>query len=203
MEYTIYHIIAIVIVLIIITILLVIFLPKPLCYFDIGIVNPVLQELTKYSDNYETIYNEINIEGINYENDINIIYNNKDYFIDKDRIPFLNKCINKIKDIKRVFLYVVNSKQKNPEMCGDKDISNKFIRCLLPLKIPQAKKSGIWVDGETKLFVEKEWVVYDHSKINSIYNNHKSKKLYLLVFDLDRPENIPEGVSKVNTGTIF
>ena len=81
---------------------------------------------------------------------------------------------------------------------GCKDFANVTLRCVLPLKIAAAQKSGIWVDGESKFYDDGQWIIYDDSRKNTYYNKHKRKDTHLLVVDVDRPANLPQGIS-VNT----
>jgi hypothetical protein len=71
-----------------------------------------------------------------------------------------------------------------------KDVSNETFRCFLGINVPTSDVDvcGIWVEGDAKKLEDNKWVVFDASRKHSIYNKY-TKDCYLLMFDLQRPDN--------------
>jgi len=186
--------ISIVVLLIAISLLLLIFLPKPKVYFSPEDIFKELNNLQSYS---LTIKEELkNIHDNDYTNDKLIMYDKTlNYSIPSKTLEVLRSIPN----IERVFLKKFPKKFKEDDVMGNALHSNKSLRCILPITIPASKKSGLWVNGETKFF-EDNLIIYDNSNINSIFNKHKRKGLYLLFIDIVRPENIPLGISNNDSG---
>lgn len=186
----------IILVLIIVTFLLLIFLPSPKCYFsykDVG------EELMLFE--LEDIFKELETElsDINYnEKGIKMLYENDTLDEDFMKYPKLYELCRTVPKVKRIFLYKIQKRCKSEERKGSADFANKTLRCVLPIKIPGAKKSGMWLDGESRLYRDREWIIYDDSRISNYFNKHKRNEVHLLVIDVERPDHIPIGISIEN-----
>ena len=191
--------IGIFIAILMVTFILLIFMPKPMCYYDIDKTYPELKIIEK-----EEYFNKIIGELLKDEHKkIKLIYSMGKMEMDPDTIPITFDLLKTIPYIKSVFLATVESKSNLPKRRGSSSFANNTIRCILPLKISSVKKTGIWTDGEIKLFQEGKWVLYDDSRENQIFNNHKYNKLYLLVLDVDRPDIYPMGISTIEHDILF
>ena len=192
------------IAILIITFILLIFMPKPLCYYDINKIYPELKIL-EYEEYFKIIVKELLTDDILNDNfnGIKLIYQNYNMQIDPDLIDTTFNILRTIPFIRTVFITSVINNSDLPKRKGSSSIANNTIRCILPIKIPGAKKTGIWTDGEIKLFQEGKLVLYDDSRENQVFNKHKRKKLYLLVIDVDRPDKIPIGISNIEHDVLF
>ena len=189
----------IIIVISIIVIFLLFFMPKPKCYFDIDDINPDLKLLT-CDFIYKSLINNINYKEILNNNSIHFICDEEHIYYDGETI---NNLLPYIPEIQRIYLTKIDPKVKFLPKKGSANKANKELRCILPLEISNPKKSGIWTDGETKLFVEGELIIYDDSRINSMFNKHKKKTTYLLIIDILRPEKYPIGIATENHNILF
>jgi len=54
---------------------------------------------------------------------------------------------------------------------------------------------GTWVEGEVRCHREKEFVVFDDSKVHKAFNLHKTDARVVLILDLVRPGYVEEGVA--------
>lgn len=77
-----------------------------------------------------------------------------------------------------------------------KHISNETFRCLLGVEVPSndVNACGVWIKGHTKKLEDGKWIVFDSSRLHSIYNK-QSRDCHLLMFDLKRP-GLTMGVSE-------
>jgi len=189
---------------IIVTFLLLIFMPKPKSYFDIDDVAPELNILTQ-DEYFTSIKNELTEWVTNTEENSNlhIIHYANDTLVDSQLIPNTFDILQTIPDIASVFVAKVNKKTEITQRKGSADYANNTLRCILPISISGEKKSGIWNDGETKLFVEKELIIHDDSRPNSVFNKHKRKDTILLIIDVERPSRYPAGIALENHDVLF
>lgn len=72
-----------------------------------------------------------------------------------------------------------------------KEVANITYRCVLGLDIPanDLHACGIWVQGNAKKIEENKWVIFDASRLHSMFNK-QSKPCYMLMFDLTRPSGV-------------
>jgi hypothetical protein len=191
----------VVIALIAITFLLLIFMPTPNCYYSFDEIG---DDLAKFSN--EETFNELvkEIDGIDYDaNGIRMLYQDGVLHANMNIHPKLYELLRTVPDVKRVFLKQIEKKEKSHKRKGSSKFANTHLRCILPIDISGTKKSGMWVDGETRFYRDRDWIIYDDSRENSYYNKHKRLDVYLLVVDIDRPELIPIGISTEENATIF
>jgi len=77
-----------------------------------------------------------------------------------------------------------------------KELSNNTLKCLFIIDSPNevVDKCAIWVNGELKKIKSNDLIIFDSSKVHSIYNK-TTYPISLLMLDIIRPEKIPLGVS--------
>lgn len=193
----------IVISFIVVTFLLLVFMPKPKSYFD---ANETCKELNIFTNIHylEQVQQELlNIKDEEYINNVHMIYNGGEMTHDTKSIQNTYEILQTIPNVRCVFITQLNKKTDTDQRKGSADYANNTIRCVIPIKISATKKSGIWNNGETKLFVEGEPILYDDSHPNSMFNKHKRKKTYLLVVDIDRPSKYPIGISTITHNNLI
>ncbi len=206
-------IIAIIIVAVITTFLLLIFLPRPKCFYsfdevykDMASVNPELSD-NEISRLFQDDANkEIKSKTSDGQSDKKIrelqvidIYKDNELLIDMVDYPMLNNLLLQLPDLRAVSIINLPAKYRERKEKGP-EISNTTLRAVLPIQISGVKKSGIWCDGETRLFNEKQWVIYDNSREHSIFNKHKQLATRILVVDIERPTILPKGIADdINT----
>ncbi len=155
----------IVILIIIITFLLLFFSPKPKCYYEINEINKSLNIFTDKNE-MEKLRNHFN----NYPSDE--IYNIDDNNIFSDMIDI------DITDIKIINL--------NTKISTDKYYKTDKLLCIIPISMSNIRKSGIWVDGETKFFKLDNILICDIKKEYRIFSKNKRAKTKILTFLIDR-----------------
>ena len=79
---------------------------------------------------------------------------------------------------------------------GYGSLSNHVLRCHLPLRLPSEGKCGMWVEDQSRLYQQSEWLVFDDSRLHSSFNVTDEERTILLV-DITRPPWIAKGVSTV------
>jgi hypothetical protein len=181
----------IVILLIIATLLIVIFMPNSNCVFDSNLIPGEWKLFTKS-------HSKIKEECSNTEN---LLFFSKNKISDEIKIESystLYSLLNKIPNIKRIAIASLDCKLNEP-MHGGKKVDNTSIRCVFPLEVSEMKKTGIIVDGIIKMFEEGEWIMYDNSRIHSMFNKHKKRKTKILAIDVERPDSIPIGIAVENS----
>jgi len=185
------------IVLLITSLIFIVVVPRHKYYFS-NDTYPYILYLNEL-DNFNKIKNECSTI-----NDTIIIFSNN--VVDNNiisKLPNTYNLLRTIPDLRNAFLTVLKPKSKTTRHKGSADLSNHTLRCVLPICISSAKKSGVWVDGEKKLFKENEWIIYDNSRENNTFNTNKYYTTILLVIDIDRPSNVPIGVSSEITNRLL
>jgi hypothetical protein len=77
-----------------------------------------------------------------------------------------------------------------------KSLANSTLRCIFPIKCSkELEYCGVWVDGESKKFTSKKWLVFDHSQKWMMYNKDDSECLFVII-DIQRPSFISKGISE-------
>jgi hypothetical protein len=79
---------------------------------------------------------------------------------------------------------------------GWEDLANFVLRCHLSLKVPQGNVCGTWVEGEVRYHRERDFVVFDDSKVHKAFNLHPTESRIVLIVDMLRPDTLPVGVAK-------
>lgn len=174
-------------------------------FYDYEYVFPFLENLKK---NSEKIRNEVNIydkEWLDWpERDLYL------HLTDWKIIPFygFNKwansycerfpeTVNLLKNIpglKTAIISCLGPKTILKPHQGWGKLANNVLRCHLGLKVPE--NCGIWVNGEKREQKENEWLVFDDSKKHSGFNLSETKRIVLLI-DIERPDYIKKGISKI------
>ena len=77
---------------------------------------------------------------------------------------------------------------------GWADLSNNILRCHYGINVPE--KCGLIVNNEIKEMNEERWLIFDDSHEHSAYNMSNQNR-YVLIIDLERPNDIPKGISDI------
>lgn len=191
----------VVLAFIIVTILLMIFMPRPKCYFDLDLCS----ELKNINNeiNLDKVTEELNKVEVDKKTNIAMIYDN--YKVEHDVSSMLTtyELLRTIPSVKRVFVAEIPTKWEAIHQKGSSRFTNDTLRCMLPISISGKHRTILWVDGENKFLEEGEWVIYDNSRESSLYNKHKRKKTKVLIIDIERPKNIPRGIADIAHGYVW
>ena len=160
-------------------------MPKPAVFFT-----PYIDEIKIINDNRDIIKNEICKEELA---PIVPIYGfNKIYSTKYSQLYELLRCIP---SITCVGILNINNKFHQSRKYGFNEIANNTIRYFYTIKVSSIYKSGIWIDGEKKFFIEDEWICGDMSREHSLFNKDKINKTIVLFIDIERPSSIHKGNS--------
>jgi hypothetical protein len=182
--------IAIVTLLIIVTILLLIFVPKPKCYFDpIDIFAELL--LLTTDECFTNIKDECS--KLVFDKELTL-YTNDKVSDELNNMPKTYEILTTIPNLINVKLYKLDKKTNTHKAKGD-IYTNSIIRAILPIDACNSRKSHVWCDGEKRLFTNSGLIVYDPSRESQMINNHKRLSTTLLLIDITRPDSIPKGVA--------
>lgn len=149
----------IVLCLIIITVLLVIFMPRPKCYYTASEIHPAVIELEKkdFLTHIESSYASTTACNL---------YNNNELLI---RDPITEWIVLSMPGIKSIDI-----KELGPSHITSKIINHKpQFGIIIPIKLSGVKKTFIWTDGEKKFFKDGQLIIYDESKEHFFQNKHK------------------------------
>lgn len=78
-------------------------------------------------------------------------------------------------------------------MQGWGELSNYVLRCHMPLRLPSKGECGVVVGDEIRSHHKTEFVVFDDSQTHAAFNHDEDQNRIVLIFDLLRPEGLPEG----------
>ena len=78
-------------------------------------------------------------------------------------------------------------------------LGNATLRCLIPLKSPSSDidDCGVWVDNDIRRIKFGEMIIFDHSKMWSLYNKEEDSSCIFLFIDISRPWAAHLGSSEV------
>ncbi|KAJ8525169.1 hypothetical protein ON010_g15946 [Phytophthora cinnamomi] len=80
---------------------------------------------------------------------------------------------------------------------GWADLANHVLRVHFPLVVPTlptgAPCCAMVVGGETTYHAEREFIVFDDSKLHYAFNHHPDKTRHVLIIDFYRPDELPRG----------
>ncbi len=112
--------------------------------------------------------------------------------------PTLFELVKKIPHIKTAALIKVGGGVVLAPHSTWGEISNDTLRCVLPIISPSSdiNKCGVWVEEETRALRRNEWVIYDSSKLCSIYNQ-KNEPVIMIMLDIMRHDKAYKGISEV------
>jgi hypothetical protein len=196
--------VGVVVLLIIVTLMLNILMPIPPCYFTVPDVNRKLYWLSDPSSHTDL---DAELKASEYDEDGRVLlYVDGEVGPGASTNPYTYDVLQKIDGVQQVFIQRVSKNSRartQPFRQGPIDPANHTLRCVLPISVSATKRSGIWVDGQKKFFTEKEWLIYDDSRKNQVFNNHRNNPTALLVVDIDRPSAVPRGISQVSEGRLF
>ena len=77
-------------------------------------------------------------------------------------------------------------------------LANNVLRAHIGITVPA--NCGLWVEGETRIQYNNQWLLFDDSKLHTAFNNSDSDRIVLLL-DLERPYYIPKGQSDIEDST--
>lgn len=176
-----------VILLIIVTVMLVIFMPKPKCYFDPVETSIELLLLTN-DDHFTNITDECN------KIDDCVIYDEQTSYNKEIQITNTYELLRTIPNVKHVHIYTLDKKTSTTKSKGDA-YTNDILRVILPINACNSRKSYVWCDGEKRLFSNGKLIIYDPSRESQMINDHRRQSTRLLIIDIARPDNVPKGVA--------
>ena len=186
------YVIAIILVLVIISIACFIFFPKGRNFFEI---NKTFPDLKGINNNIEIIRKELQ----NLPDNTNVpLYYQGHIHTNLWQMPNMYLFLSSIEGLRAAQIIKLAAEEETKKIHGYADLSNNTLRCQFPLIPSGSKKTGIWVDGETKLYRDNEWLIFDYSRENFNLNKHMTKAATILVLDIDRPKNIAVGISQNN-----
>lgn len=108
--------------------------------------------------------------------------------------PETCKIIKNIKNIKTVAFSKLSKKSQIQPHIGWGDLANNILRCHYGLIVPP--ENGCVCDNWVIMHKNDNWLVFDDSKMHSSFN-HSDEDRYILIIDMERPDNVPKGTSKV------
>lgn len=112
------------------------------------------------------------------------------------RCPETVKLLKRIPRLRTALLSRLGPNTKLSAHTGWEDLANHVLRVHLTIKTPRPERvCGVWVEGEVRHHREKEFIVFDDSKIHKAFNLHDSESRIVLILDLLRPESVPVGVA--------
>jgi hypothetical protein len=183
--------IATLVAFIIIGFILLIFMPKAQVFFDLNI--PELKNL-------ETNHDEIKKEVLDNLKDpikpVIPIYGDRE--IKSIDYPRLYEILQTIPDIRYAGILNLKPKFNQIKQYGFAPVSNYTLRCFYTLSQSATHKSGVWIDGQTKFFTEKEMICGDMSREYSLFNKNRYNYSTVLFIDIDRSDHDNTGNSPNN-----
>jgi len=165
-------IIAIVVLFLVATFILLIFLPKPKCFYS-------TDKLPKISEQLLTDLKK-DVAGVT----SSVVLYNGVVNEDCNFMPTLYEQLLQIEDLSYAALEVIEPLTDTPKMTSTK---TDALCAVLPIKISGAGRSGVWCDGDNKLFKEGQWFLFDHTRPYMYHNKHKNKKTTMLLVHVKRP----------------
>lgn len=179
--------ISIFIVLLIVFFAFMFFMPKPKVFFDADIKE--LQYIIQWHDQ---VVAEV-AKNNKMDSAVIPIYSKGN--IHDTRFPMLYTALSLIPNIQYMGLINIKEDFSQKKKYGYNKITDSTLRYFYTLTASGTRKSGIWIDGERKFFNEKEWIVADMSRENSLFNKDKYSSTTVVFLDIIRPEWIGNGAS--------
>ena len=171
---------------IIVGFMLLVFMPKPQVFFD-----PYLLEINNITAIHDDIAAEI--KTVNDMSPVIPIFGNGEIY--DRRFPQIYEALRTIPFVRYAGIINVKPKFDQKKQYGYARNANNTIRHFYTITQSAAHKSGIWVDGAKKFFCEKEWILADMSRENSLFNKNKTDYSIVIFIDIDRininPGNSP------------
>jgi beta-hydroxylase len=175
---------------------------KEECYFDQKIIYPQLNIIHKNRDIimkelFDVKNKDSKLWHTWIENQLSVI---PLYFFGKwstkgiALFPNTSKIIKNIPKIKTVAISKLKANSQIQPHIGWGDLANEILRCHYGLIVPH--DNGCVCDNWVVLHKNGEWLVFDDSKMHSSYNFSNEDRI-IIIIDMERPENIPKGISTV------
>jgi len=131
------------------------------------------------------------------------------------RCPSIRKALDKMRPfVRTALLSRLGPDTRLSAHTGWEDLANFVLRVHLTLVVPKEEGvvegredggeggregavgvCGTWVEGEVRCHREREFIVFDDSKVHKAFNLHKTEARIVLILDLVRPEYVEEGVA--------
>ncbi len=177
--------ISIIIVLVIVGFMLFFFMPKPQVFYQ-----PYTNTIAVFPKFHDKIKEEVsNVESA----PVIPIYGfgeivSRDY-------PFTYELLRCLPYVRFAGIITIKPKFQQAKEYSYAPVANHTIRYFYTVQESGGHKSGIWIDGEKRFFVEKEWICGDMSREHSLFNKDKERASIVIFVDIDRHESIHEGRS--------
>lgn len=172
-----YLIIAVVIILLIVsTFMLMLFLPKPQCFY---IPLDTCQELLLFDKDE---YKKDVFEEVKNITETTMLYNGISINSDFHKWQTLNMLLQSIPDLSKAELVFYKTKFMEAQ---HKDNNELYLKCVYPIITP-SKKAGIWCEGEKRLFKKQEWLIYDPTQLHYTFNESKKENALCLILDIPK-----------------
>lgn len=178
--------IAIIIILLIAGFMLFFFMPKPQVFF-----NTYTDTIQVFKQLHDQIYKEVIDQ--NCDDPVIPIYGFGE--IKSLNYPEIYQALRCMPYVRFAGIITIKPKFQQAKEYGFASVANHTVRYFYTLKESAGGRSGIWIDGEKRFFVEKEWICGDMSREHSLFNKDKERSTIVLFVDIDRHENIHEGRS--------
>ena len=172
------------------------------CYFEQKKYYPELDIVTKNHDIILKELEEVKLKDpklwhVWIENQLSVIplyFFGKWSSKGKELFPKTSEIIKTIKRIKTVAFSRLKANSQIQPHIGWGDLANEILRCHYGLQVPE--KCGCVCDNWVVLHQNNEWLVFDDSKMHSSYNYSNEDRI-IIIIDMERPKEIPKGVSTV------
>lgn len=175
-------------------------------YFNYKILYPELEIL---KDNKDLILKDLlNLESSWIDWPEKYLYNDGgwkvipfyafEFYIKKncDLCPNIYNLLKKIPNLKTALLSRLSPKTKLSPHKGWAELANHILRCHYGIKVPE--ECYLYVNNEKKQIKQNQIVVFDDSKRHYAENN-SSKDRIILIIDIERPDYLPQGTSRVDS----
>lgn len=178
--------IAVVIILIVAGLFFFLFMPKPIVFFD-----PYTNTTKLFIQEHDDLKKEI-LE-LDTKTSVIPIYGLST--VRTDKYPKLYQLLRAMPCVRYAGIINIKPKFEQIREYGYDYAANHTTRYFYTIKASATNKSGIWIDGEKRFFVEKEWVVGDMSREHALFNKSKDSYTTVIFIDIDRHEKIHQGRS--------
>jgi hypothetical protein len=161
-------------------------MPKPTVFFE-----PYTDTIKLFVQEHNNIVDELAPIDVN----IPIIPIYGLGIVKSTKFPFLYDLMRAIPYVRYAGIINIKPKFEQCRVYGYDQVANHTIRHFYTVKQSAANKSGIWIDGEKRLFSEKEWILGDMSREHSLFNKSKDSYTTIIFIDIDRHTDILTGRS--------
>jgi aspartyl/asparaginyl beta-hydroxylase (cupin superfamily) len=106
------------------------------------------------------------------------------------------KLLKDIRGLRTAIFSKLGPRTKLNKHQGWASLANEVLRCHMGIVVPKGR-SGVEVEDEFRQIKKGEWIVFDDSKIHIGVNNTNNDRVVLLL-DIERPQWVKKGKSRVN-----